>query len=153
MPTGTGHTIWRHGEVEDTQEPMHTKFGVPGLTGCLAIHYFVLALLSAGAGSSCCPFCGGSHVGRSEGVAWGASRPISRTKKPRFKRWLPWLSGQVRTPLGAGYFIPDFEGGEGGGQGGPSTLFWSKRTPSPSSSTCTSRTHNTDPQVSTVCAT
>ena len=43
-PTGTGHAIGWHGRVEDIKEPMHTNFGVPGLSSYPAIRYFVPAL-------------------------------------------------------------------------------------------------------------
>jgi len=46
-PTGAGCAIWGYGVVEDIQEPMHTKYGVPGLSGYTAIRYFALALISA----------------------------------------------------------------------------------------------------------
>ena len=43
-PTGTGHAIGWHGGVEDIKEPMHTNFGVPGLSGYPTIQYFVPVL-------------------------------------------------------------------------------------------------------------
>ena len=46
-PTGAGCAIWGYGVVKDIQEPMHTKYGVPGLSGYTAIRYFALALISA----------------------------------------------------------------------------------------------------------
>ena len=39
--------------LEDSQEPMHTSSGVPGLCGYPAIHFFGLALISTGIGG--CP--------------------------------------------------------------------------------------------------
>ena len=50
MPTGTGPTIWHLRRVEGAQEPMHTKFGVPGLSGSPTIPISVPALISTGVG-------------------------------------------------------------------------------------------------------
>jgi hypothetical protein len=46
VPTGTGHAIRLCRGVEDTQEPMHTSFGVHGLCDYPAIHYSEPVLIS-----------------------------------------------------------------------------------------------------------
>ena len=47
MPVGTRRAIWWHGGIKDIQGPMPTNFGGHGFICCLAICYFVPALISA----------------------------------------------------------------------------------------------------------
>ena len=47
VPTGTGHAILLYGVVRDPLEPMHTKFGVPGLGGYPTIQHFIPVLIHA----------------------------------------------------------------------------------------------------------
>ena len=72
---------------------MHTNFGVPGLSGYLAICYFVLALGSAGVGGCPTPLFSGLMTEEDAEGGGAESRRISRTNGCFFKQRTLWPQG------------------------------------------------------------
>ena len=91
MPTGAGHTTpWSRG-IEDTQEPMHTILGVPGLRGHPDICRFASAPISGGLGGTVQGFVGSSFIRGGGGESLGMWSMESQSEQPLFKRRPLWL--------------------------------------------------------------
>jgi hypothetical protein len=68
---------------------MHTKSGVPGLTGCSAIHYFVPALISTGVGAYPIGNSAEQIIGEGGGGAWAPVRLVFQHERTLFQAVAP----------------------------------------------------------------